>query len=226
MAEIEKTFSAILSRWHGQDVVVLFRDGQLMALGYHETFGTVKQTPIELASMRGWNTIKRRLDINLYKAACLKEVARYKRKEREMRWGEILRKKSDGHFNIEIEIEEGKPVIAVCQWNHIGIHEHDRLMVGQRRAFHLRRIDPVYLHNIPRVKVVVDRVSKTLVENLLKDQLQNRNIHIRCLNRYVGHKSFVESSAFLPRKVILAASHELHEHIQVRVIKAAKGCKF
>lgn len=226
MAEIEKTFSAILSKWHGQEVVVLFGNGHLMALGYHGSFGTVKQTPIELTSMRGWNTIKRQLNLNLGKAACLKEVARYKRKEREMRWGEILREKLDGNFDVEIEIEQGKPVIAVCQCNHIGVHEQDIFGIGQRRAFHLRRVEPVFMNNTPRVKIIVDRVSKTLVESLLLSQLQKKNVKIRCLNRYVGHKSFVESSMFLPKKIILAASHELNEHIQVRVVKTAKDCRF
>jgi len=225
MAEIEKTFSTMLSKWHGQETVVLFGDDQLMALGYHDTSGIVKQTPIELSTMRGWNTIKRLLDKNLAKAACLKEVASYKRKEREMRWGEIIKKQANGSFYVEIEIETGKPIIAVCSCNHIGIHEHDQLMVGQRRAFHLRRVDPVYLHDIPRVKVVVDRVSKTLVENLLQDQLKDRKIKICCLNRYVGHKSFVESNMFLPKKAILAAARELNEHIQVKVVKTAKGCR-
>ncbi len=226
MAEIEKTFSTMLSKWHGQETVVLFGDDQLMALGYHATSGIVKQTPIELSTMRGWNTIKRLLDKNLAKAACLKEVASYKRKERQMRWGEIIKKQADGSFYVEIEIETGTPIIAFCSRNHIGLHEHDRLNVGMRRAFHLRRIDPVYLHYIPRVKVVVDRVSKTLVENLLLSQLQKRNVEIHCLNRYVGHKSFVESSVFLPKKIILAAAHELNEHIQVKVVKAAKDCRF
>jgi len=226
MAEIEKTFSTMLSKWHGQEIVVLFGDDQLMALGYHDAPGMVKQTPIELTTMRGWNTIKKLLDKNLAKAACLKEVASYKQKEREMRWGEIIKRQANGSFYVEIEIETGKPIIAVCSCNHIGIHEHDQLMVGQRRAFHLRRVDPVYLHDIPRVKVVVDRVSKALVETLLLDQLKDRKIKICCLSRYVGHKSFVESNIFLPKKAILAAARELNEHIQVKVVKTAKGCRY
>jgi hypothetical protein len=226
MAEIEKTFSAILTKWHGQDVVVLFGDDQLTALGYHGSFGTVKQTPIELNSMRGWNTIKRQLDANLGKAACLKAVSRYKQKEREMRWGEILRKNPEGNFDIEIEIERGRPVIAICQYNHVGVHERNQFKVGQRRAFHIRRVEPVLLNNIPRVKVMVDRVSKTLVENLLLDQIQNAKVNIRCLNRYVGQKSFVESNTFLPKKIIRKTSHELNEHLQIKVVKTARGSMF
>jgi len=226
MAEIEKSFSQILSKWHGLETVVMFSEDQLIALGYHKALGAVKQTPIDLATMRGWNTIRRILDSNLSKAACLKEVASYKRNEREIRWGEIIRKKADGGLYVEIEIESGIPIIATCQSNHIGLHERNRLSVGERRAFHLRRVDPVMLHNTPRVKVIVDRVSKTLVENLLKSQLPEGKARIHCLNRYVGHKSFVESNVFLPKKAILATSHELNEHIQVTVVKTARGCRY
>lgn len=225
IAEIEKTFSSMLSQWHRKNVVAMFSDDRLMALGYHENIGVVEQTLIELSTMRGWNTIKRILENNLSKAACLQVVARYKRIEREMRWGKIITQKSDGGFYVEIEIENERPVIAVCPGNHVGVHERDELMVGQRRAFHLRRVEPVFLKNTPRIKVSVDRVSKTLVENLLRSQVEKRDVIIHCLTRYVGHKSFVESSAFLPKKVILAVSRELNEHIQVRVVRTARDCR-
>ena len=226
MVEIEKSFSAILSKWHGQETVVIFGDDQLMALGYHQAHGLVKQTPIDLTKMRGWNTIKRILDNNLGKAACLKEVASYKRHEREVRWGEIIKKKKDGSLYVEIEIERGSPVIATCQSNHIGLHERNQVTLGQYRAFHLRRVDPVFLHNTARLKVTVDRVSKTLVETLLHNQLPDCNLKIHCLSRFVGHKSFVESSAFIPKRIILATARELNEHIQVKVVKTAQGCRY
>jgi hypothetical protein len=226
MAEIEKSFSSILSKWHGQETVVMFGDDQLIALAYHQALGAVKQTPIDLTTMRGWNTIRRILDRNLGKAACLKEVASCKLNEREMRWGEIIKERADGSLYVEIEIESGTPIIATCQSNHIGLHERNSLSVGERRAFHLRKVDPVLLNNTPRVKVTVDRVSKTLVENLLQSQLRDKKAQIHCLNRYVGHKSFVESNVFLPKKAILATSHELKEHIQVKVVKTAEGCRY
>jgi hypothetical protein len=227
IAEIEKTFSSMLSQWHGQNVVALFSDDQLQAIGYQEQSGMMRQIPIKLSTMRGWNSIKRILDKNLGKAACLDEVARYKRKEHQLQWGEIIKKKKDGSLYVEIEIEDGTPVIAVCPCNHIGIHERDQLTVGQQRAFHLRRVEPVFLNNTARVRIGIDRVSKTLVERLLQSQVENENkkMHIRCLTRYVGHKSFVESTAFLPKKMILKASRELHEHIQVRVVKTTRGCR-
>ena len=45
MAEIEKSFSSIFSKWHGQEIVVIFSDDQLMALDYHQALGVVQQTP-------------------------------------------------------------------------------------------------------------------------------------------------------------------------------------
>jgi hypothetical protein len=225
IAEIEKTFSSMLSQWHRQNAVAMFSDDRLVALGYHENIGVVEQTLIELSTMRGWNTIKRILENNLSKAACLQKVAQYKRIEGEMRWGKIISQTSDGCFYVEIEIENESPVIAFCPANHVGVHERDELMVGQRRAFNLRRVEPIFLKNTPRIKVAVDRVSKILVEHLLLSQVEKRDVIIHCLSRYVGLKSFVESSAFLPKKAILAASRELNEHIQVKVIKTARGCR-
>ena len=58
-----------------------------MALGYHQALGVVQQTPIDLTTMMGWNTINRILENTLGKSAYLKEVASYKRNERKMRWG-------------------------------------------------------------------------------------------------------------------------------------------
>ncbi len=46
MAEIEKSFSSILSKWHGQEILVIFNDDQLMAFGYHQALGVVQQTPV------------------------------------------------------------------------------------------------------------------------------------------------------------------------------------
>ncbi len=42
IAEIEKTFSSMLSQWHHRDVVALFSDDQLQAVGYHERFGLME----------------------------------------------------------------------------------------------------------------------------------------------------------------------------------------
>lgn len=220
IAEIEKTFSSMLSRWHQKYVVCMFSDGQLVAHGYHEDATGTKQVPIELSTMRGWNSIKRIIDKNLGTAACLQEIASYKRKEQQMMWGEIVKQKSDS-FSVELEIDQCKPILADCPLHYVGVHERDQLAVGQKRAFHIRRVEAVYLHDTPRTKITVDRVSKNLVTALLKSHLGQRykGITIRCHNRYVGMKSFVATNDFLPKKVILAASHELGEHIQVKVDK-------
>jgi len=221
VAEIEKTFSLMLTRWHRANTVVLFGDNHLQALRYEELSSVPLQKQFDLVTMRGWNTIRRIIDKNLTHAACLHDVGHYKRKEHEMRWGEIIRKHEDG-FLVEIEIVEGEPVIAECPLNRIGIHERADFSVGQRRAFHLRRVEPILLNGVGRVRIVVDRVSKNLVTTLLQEKLGRiGSTHIFCSKRYVGHKSFVEADEFLPKEVIKAASRELHEHIQVTVMKKA-----
>lgn len=221
VAEIEKTFSSMLSQWHKQNVVAMFSDNQLAAIGYHHNSAEMIQVPIELSTMRGWNTIKRILDKNLSKAACLESVKRYKQKEHCTYWGEIIKKDNKSNFVVEIEIEPGDVVYATCLSNHLGVHERDIVTTGQKRAFHIRKIDPVIKNNIPRAKILVDRVSKYLVEGLLRSKLDS-TFNIRCTKRYVGQKSFVESNAFIPKPVILGVSRELNEHIQVKVKKKKK----
>jgi len=218
VAEIEKTFSSMLSQWHQQDVVAIFSDNQLTAFGYHRNSAETIQIPIELTKMRGWNTIKRILDKNLSNAACLETVKFYKRKEHCIHWGEIIKKDNKNNFVVEIELEPGEVVYATCLSNHLGVHERNIVTVGQQRAFHIRRIDSVIENDTPRVKVLVDRVSKHLVEGLIRSKLDS-TFKIRCTKRYVGQKSFVESSAFIPKTVILGVSRELNEHIQVKVKK-------
>ena len=217
IAEIEKTFSSMLSRWHRKNVVALFTGGELRALAYdYHGQGGVVQVPLDLVTMRGWNTIQRMIQQNLGKAASLKEVARYKNKAHQLFWGEIKRKNRDHSLSVEIEIEPGVPMMATCLAQHLGVHERDEINVGQRRAFHLRRVDPIDLHGTVRTRILVDRVSKHLVTRLIQSQVDGK-IRVRCLKRYVGHKSFVETDRFIPRKIILAVSRELNEHVQVKV---------
>lgn len=220
IAEIERTFSSMLSRWHRMNVVVVFTEGQLCALGYYDDAAGPVQRPIDLTTMRGWNTIKRILDKNLSTAACLDEVSRYKQNENSVVWGEVVSRTEDS-LDIEMEMEFGVTLYASCPLQYLGKHERHRLRIGDRKAFHLRRVESVMIGDVPRTQLTVDRVSKTLVEKLIRQQLSPRYREIRlcCRKRYVGQKSFVEASTYIPKKVILETAQELGEHIQVSVTK-------
>jgi len=138
-------------------------------------------------------------------------------------WGEIVTCDSRKNFHVEIEVIPGEKVTAVCPLNRVGLHERssDNFSIGMKRAFHIRRVDPVVLNGTPRLKVMVDRVSKTLVESLLKEQLgfSAEKMTIRCTKRYVGHKSFVVTSRRIPKSAILAVTRELNERMQVRFVR-------
>lgn len=220
IAEIERTFSSMLSRWHRMNVVVVFTDGQLSALGYHDGAAGPVQMPIDLTTMRGWNTIRRILDKNLGTAACLDEVSRYKHQEHNLVWGEV-RSRTEHSLDIELEMEFGVTLYASCPLRYLGKHERYHLRIGDKKAFHLRRVESVMMGDIPRTQLTVDRVSKTLVEKLIRQQLspKSREIRLCCKKRYVGRKSFVEASTFIPKKVILNTAQELGEHVQVSVTK-------
>lgn len=224
IAEIERTFSSMLSGWHQKNVVVIYSEGQFSALSYHDSAAGPLQVPLDLSTMRGWNTIKRILDKNLSTAACLDEVSRYKRQEHNVVWGEVMAKSEEGLW-VLLEMEFGVSLFASCPLQYLGHHERHQLTIGDRRAFHLRRVDAIMVGDTPRTQLTVDRVSKTLVEQLIKHQLGPRyaNLKLQCRKRYVGKKSFVEANTFLPKKVILETSQELGEHIQVKVVRRQQG---
>lgn len=224
MAEIERFFSATLSHWYGIEVMVFFRDDlQLEAVAYNKHGGVVRQRVIDLTTISGFNSLKKQLESGLAKAALLKQTRCYKYHEQELRWGEITSRDFQNNLYVETEVFPGEKITAICPLNRIGVHERNTkaFSIGTRRAFHLRRIEPVLLNGTPRLNVVVDRVSKTLVEILLKEHLgpSAETISIRCTKRYVGHKSFVVASRPLPKSAIIAVTRELGEKMEVKFLE-------
>lgn len=152
---------------------VFRKDLHLEAVAYNQSGGVVMQRLIDLSEIKGRGTLKRQLETNLAKATVFKQTARYKYIEKELLWGEITACDAEQNLYVETEVIAGERVTAICPANRIGLHERHSgdFAIGRKRAFHLRRVEPVMLNGTPRLKVVVDRVSKTLVETLLRSQL-------------------------------------------------------
>ena len=223
--EIESAFALFLSHLYRQEVMVFLREGmRLEIVGYSKKDGLPVQRILDLPAALSRNQFKTILENHLVTAAVIKQVRLLKGFERRLLWGEVVRNRAGDDLLVETEIIPDIPIIAVCPLNRIGLHERHsgRFQPGQRRAFHLRRIEPVLVNGTPRTKVVLDRVSKTLTENLLRHHLGDaaRRFHFRCLKRYVGHKSIVLTLQKLPREVIIAVDRELQERIEVRIVKA------
>ncbi|MDD2468676.1 MAG: hypothetical protein PHI97_32270 [Desulfobulbus sp.] len=223
--EIESAFARQLSQWYRQEIMVFFREGmRLEILAYSKKNGLPVQQNLDLPAVFSRNQFKTILEDHLATAAVIKQVRLLKGFERRLLWGEVVRNRTGEHLLVETEIIPDEPIIAICPLNRIGLHERNagRLQLGQRRAFHLRRIEPVLVNGTPRTKVVLNRVSKTLTENLLRHHLGDaaHRVQFRCLKRYVGHKSIVLTTRRLPREVIIAVDRELQERIEVRIVKA------
>ena len=223
MAEIEDVFAAQLSQWYRLPVMAFFReDLRLEAVAYNNSGGVIMQRLVDLSEIRGRGTLRRQLMTNLAKAAVIKQAVRYKCFERELLWGKVVACDPEQALYVETEVIPGERVTAICPVNRIGIHERHAggFAIGNTRAFHLRRVEMVILHDTPRLKVVVDRVSKTLVENLLRNQLGSAGdtVKLRCVKRYVGHKSLVLTTKRLPKAAIIAVDNELKERLQVQVV--------
>ena len=223
--EIESAFARNLSQWYRQEVMVFLREGmRLEVVAYSKKNGLPVQQILDLPAVLSRNQFKTILESHLAMAAVVKQVRLLKSFERRLLWGEVVRNRNSDHLLVETEIILDEPIIAICPLNRIGLHERHagRFQRGQRRAFHLRRIEPILVNGTPRTKVVLDRVSKTLTENLLRHHLGDaaHRFHFRCLKRYVGHKSIVLTLQKLPREVIVAVDRELQERVEVRIVKA------
>ncbi|MDR2548982.1 MAG: hypothetical protein LBD10_02065 [Desulfobulbus sp.] len=223
--EIESAFARQLSQWYRQEVMVFLREGmRLEVVAYGKRNGLPVQHILDLPAVLSRNQFKTILESHLGTAAVIKQVRLLKGFERRLIWGEVVRNRAGDYLLVETEIIPDEPIIATCPVNRVGLHERHagRFQPGQRRAFHLRRIEPVLMNGTPRTKVILDRVSKTLTENLLCHHLGDaaHRFQFRCLKRYVGHKSIVLTTRRLPREVIVAVDRELQERIEVRIVKS------
>jgi hypothetical protein len=223
--EVESACALFLSQLYRQEVMVFLREEmRLVIVAYSKKDGLPVQQILDLPAVLSRKQFMAFLEDHLATASVIKQVRLLKGFERRLLWGEVVRNTAGYPLLVETEIIPDEPIIAVCPLNRIGLHERHtgRFQRGQRRAFHLRRAEPVLVKGTPRAKVVLDRVSKTLTENLLRHHLGNAadRFHFRCLKRYVGHKSIVLTTRRLPREVIIAVDRELQERIEVRIVKA------
>ena len=223
--EIESAFALLLSQWYRQEVMVFLREGmRLEVVAYGKRNGLPVQHILDLPTVLSRRQFKTFLENHLATAAVIKQVCLLKSFERGLLWGEVIQNRTGDHLLVETEIIPGEPIIAVCPLNRIGVHERfvGRFQIGQRRAFHLRQVEPVVINGTPRTKVILDRVSKTLTENLLRYHMGDSadRFQLRCLKRYVGHKSVVLATRKLPREVIIAVDRELKERVEVQIVKA------
>ena len=224
LVEVESAFSTLLSRWYRRQVLVHFRqDLGLEAVAYARVNGIVHQRVIDLPALLGRARFSDFLEQRLETAGVCGQVRRYKPCEHNLLWGEIVGSDAEGNLRVVAEILPGEPVLALCPLNRIGVHERctGGFQLGQRRAFHLRRVEAMERNGIARVQVVLDRVAKTLVEALLREQLgaEADRIRYHCLKRYVGHRSLVVTDQRLPKAAILSVDHELRERVEVRIVR-------
>jgi len=222
LAELESILSEALSERYRLEITCHLRENlQIEIISHKFQDGVIKQHLAHIPKNLHYSKIQTLLEYRLVTSSVINQVRRLKTYEKQMIWGQISHKSPDGHIYIETEILPAEPLVAICPTNRVGIHERHRphLQKGQVRAFHLRHVDPVLLNGLPRVKIVVDRVSKTLTENLLLFHLGEKahQFQIRCVKRFVGHKSVVLAKKPLPKDVIIAVDRELRERIEVHI---------
>lgn len=217
---LESFLSESFSKRHRREVmVVVDRHLHVEAVAYEMDRGIMRQRRLDLSLFKSDKIMEQRFHAYLERIALVKQSSRHKPFERKLLWGEIVSIGPDHSLQVETKIFPENPIIAVCPLNRLGVHERHgaHLALGATRAFHLRRVEPVLLGTTPRLKITLDRVSKTLIENLLKSWLQDHGLktEVRCLKRYVGHKSIVLADRHLPKEAVLYVDRELRERVEI-----------
>ena len=226
VAVLESFLSELFSKRHRREImVVVDRHLHVEAVAYEIESGVMRQRRLDLSRFKSAKIMEQRFHAYLERIALVKQSSQHRPFERTLIWGEIVSKGPDQSLHVEIKIFPENPIIAVCPLNRVGVHERHgaHLAPGATRAFHLRRVEPVLLGKVPRLKITLDRVSKTLVENLLKSWLQDHGLktEVRCLKRYVGHKSIVLADRHLPKEAVLYVDRELKERVEIAVTSSA-----
>ena len=69
-------------------------------------------------------------------------------------WGDIALVDRERNYHVEIEIFPGKTITAICPLNRVGLRDQSSpsFSVGMKRAFHVRRVDPVVLGRHPETQ--------------------------------------------------------------------------
>lgn len=220
VAALESFLSEAFTKRHRREIMVVV-DHRLHveAVAYEMESGVMRQRRIDLSRFTSDKIMEQRFHAYLERIAVVKQSSRHKPFERTLIWGEIVSKGPDQSLHVETKVFPENPIIAVCPLNRLGIHERHgaHLAPGATRAFHLRRVEPVIIGTVPRLKITLDRVSKTLVENLFKSWLQDHGLKtdVRCLKRYVGQKSTVLVDRQLPKEAVLYVDQELKERVEV-----------
>ena len=216
IAVVERVLAEMLAVFYGHDVIVdLDPAAGIIATAYRKAMdGTIEQIIVQPAILQrfGRGRVPRALEHELARLRVIKDVQHVKRHKNRLCWGEIIGREPDGTLLVEAEIDEN-PIIAECPPDLIGGHERESLQPGQRRAFHLRRVESVMLNGTPRLRLVLDRISRNLPAELLREYVPANNI--RCQVRYVGGKSFITSRSQLPKQARTAVARELGEHILI-----------
>jgi hypothetical protein len=218
IAEIEKTFSIMFSRWFRMEVIALYSLGRLNFFGYVKSQGCYVQRDImtKKQKQKGLNTLKRLIEQNMMKMASCEEYHLH-RNAVKMGWGTIFKIVPGAKLLVQMELDGGIDVFAECPLASIGVYErlNGAFVIGKKRAFGVKAITPVTLNGTSRVRIELSRTVKQLPAMLLMQQVDDRLARIRCVKRFAGNKSFIISNRFIPKSLIREVENELHEHIQV-----------
>lgn len=232
---LEQTFAQVLTYRYKNPVTVYFNEttGALDIFSYVQVGGVAREYRIAPEKIRGLNTIHRHIERNLQRKVVEREYGFAKRLEGKLVWGEIVRFADDRTLHVQIDVNGLEPMLSFCELRYQPPHERKAYLLGDRRAFRVRRVEMTTQKEsgeadgevagdtlMPMIRITLDRTSLNIVELLLRAKLAevqpDRRVRIRCNKRIAGGRADVTVSDLIPRVVIKFVADELKERIFVQ----------
>jgi hypothetical protein len=218
---IQTAFEQVLSELYRRPVGVFLEEESFEVRLYEDRGGVVEERVLPLARIRGWNTIRRRIEFQLRKLAVLRDFENLRPYEGTLVKGRIALVDVDGTLYVQTEIRMGEPITCLCERRCQPPRERkEGYMRGEQRFFRLSKVRGVILEGVPRLKVHLDRMSPELPVLLIQDEMRRRDawrgdIRVKGVKRIGGAFSLVAATERLPPYAIRRAAEELHERVRV-----------
>jgi len=217
-AVIERAVSAVLTtRFHCEVEGTFNGDGSFAVWTFHEIAGEMIVDRLLAIPQDSRNAVKKAIELALHERSTLGDYEMIGSMANTLVYGEIVKFGCTGDLIVEIESDWRENIIGTCSTRHQPPLERGGYMLGEHLPFYVLKVRAIRDEDgIPRLEIPLSRTSKRLVECLLKEEVGNSTVKIKCVRRIVGGFSHVLTNAPLPREAIKRVSVRLMERIKVQ----------
>lgn len=221
--EIEKTVSQTLSSWYGHKIEGIFTSTspgkfELFCYGRKDGAFNVWTMQFESIGKNSLREISEILEINLKARRTIRDFEQAKGLTGSVMAALIRRISPTGDIYAEITSASGPGFVGVCAVSDQPKKERGRYRRGEILKFYVKKVFVTCFSTPSRLRIKLSRNNKRLVERLLVEELRrldDYDTRVKCVLRFPGGFSRLETSGKIPRAVIKKVADEIKEGLIV-----------